>query len=389
MTSHLKKNRKKYRITVDFDPNFLIASGDTNSNAFYKGIFPGTTTPLASNTGVRIFNLNTTQALNNLNLPSQINNLYNNDAIGHLNATRYALLNRDISLRSSQVFELFMRDYTNQEIESDFFDGNKLYIESLWNADGYGRDSLYHRITLGDIISLGLGTLDPETPIEIRINRSNNQLGMYEDKKSSQIIEFYDEYDSLLKVEKANEIDPRIGFVMNILVHELGHAEYMIKNPMNNFIWSELESYFRRTTTDYRLVIETNKVSPEFKDYYLVPYINYPTPSSIIPYELVPDPTNNLTDNQKKALAHQFYQNLVAMEFYVKTGQGHLRGNPTAQNACLEERTLANEISETNSKIIEEIKAKKRPENANYTKTIPAVSVDYAYCFLNFEDSNI
>ncbi len=384
-----KKVRRKYRITVDFDPDFHDASGSTIANAFYKGVFPGMSSPTYSNAGVKIFNLSTSQAINNLNQPSPINNLYNNDAIGHLNATRYALLNRDLNLHSSQVNELFMNDYTDQEIDNDVFNGNKLYIESLYNANGNGRESSYHRITLANVKSLGLGTLNPEEPIEIRINRSNNRLGMYEDKKSSQIIEFYDEYDSLLKVEKANEIDPRINFVMNILIHELGHTEYMIKNPMNNFIWSELESYFRKTTTDYRLVIETNKINPEFKDYYLAPYVNYPTPSSIIPYELVPDPTNSLTDNQKKDLAHQFYQNLVAMEFYVKTGQGHLRGNPTAQNACLEERTLANEISKINSKIIEEIKTKRRPENASYTKTIPAVSVDYAYCFLNFEDSNI
>lgn len=385
-----EKVRKKYRITIEFDPNFHDASGETKADSFYKGTFPETSSPKFSNEGIQISDLTTPKAIDNLSKPSEINNLYSNDAIGHLNATRYALLNRDLNLNSSQVFEAFMLDYTDLEIESGgdgVFDGKKLYLESIYNKNGKGESPL-HRITLANTINLGFGTLDPQIPIKIKINRTDNDLGMYNDKYSSQSIEYYDAYNTFIKEEKVDEIDPRQSFILRILIHELGHAEYSIKNPTIDLIWSWIESYFKGVVTNYqKTIIKKEGVGDGLKDYYLTPYAEYPTPSSIIKWEFVPDPIGDLTDAQKKALANQFDQNLFAMGFYAKTGGGHLRGNPNAQNACLEERILAEEISKENTRIVEKIKIQKQPENAIKVKITPATSVDYAYSFLNYDDS--
>lgn len=379
------KVRQKYRITIDFDPNFISADGNTDANAYYSGIFPGETYSTSSDSRIRIFNLSTPEAVANLNSPSSINNLYNNNAIGHLNATRYALLNSDLNLDSSQLNELFMNDYTANEISTGAFDGDKLYLESKYNTNGNGISNQFNRISLAQAKSLGLGTLDPNSPIAIKINRTK----MISKPVVDQVTYTVGNPPQNIQTVDIPKYNPRQHYVEGLLVHELGHAEYSIKKPLTHLIWSWLDSYFKEKCTNYRNIVtkDVNNGKDELKNYKLVPYIDYPHPTTIIDEDLVPDPTNSLTQSQKNALANQYDNELFAMEFYTKTGGGHLRGSPNSQVACLVEIVFAKDRTDELIDLIKEFANNKRPDG--YEGSYPLLSVDYAYCFLNFEEARL
>jgi hypothetical protein len=376
------KTRQFYRILIGFHKTMASPSGETdvdNTNGYYNGAFPSgdpqnPNPNLRSSMGLRIFDLETAGAVNNAAVASTINSLFNNNAIGHLNATRYALLNRDKNKNSSQVNELFLKDYTSAEIANvNFFDDTKLYLESYYNANGIGVTNQYHRITLAEAMNLGLGTLNSAEPIRIIISRV-------------QMLQRVTSYQSNVDVN-VPAYNPRQEFVSSTLIHELGHAEDMIRNPTANLIWSDLESYFQGTTTNLTITEQNPPNTPGFSNTRLVAFANYPSPLTIIRSSMVPNPGNTLTPVQKTALAAQYDAVLLGanFQFLAKTGGGHLRGSPNAQDACMVGRIFNEEY---NKLAVQIVKDAVKASGTLLGYSIPG-GQSYDYCFLNFQDARL
>jgi hypothetical protein len=368
------KQRRVYRIEVAFDNSMAVPadpSGDTSAKLYYKGIFPGTVVSVDSNTGFRITQLSTLPTLANSAAATAYNRYL------ELNATRYVDLNRNRQLNSSQVNELFLTDYTATEIASNLFNPSKLYVESYWNPTGSGVSIDYKRITLNELKHLGFGTLDPEQPITIRINRPEaiNKLDTY-------VLSYTDHNGNAATVNVKN-YDPHREFVSHTLAHELGHAEASVKEPLVSFLWVVLHSIFNNAVDDIRITPIVSKINTaslnQFKNWKLLS--SYPNPGVI----------SKQINDAKPALNAQ----LKTEGFLAMTGSGHLRGSPNAQNACLVERSITYPMNrDINKAIIAAIPKYFAPVSKSYKPdtdstypgdTVLEVPVDY--CFLNFEDA--
>lgn len=269
-----------------------------------------------------------------------------------LNESRYAALNADRHFSSAEVNERFLADYTDAEIDANIFRLDRLYLETVWKAlrsGGPGKTDP-HRVHLADLATLGIGTYDPEKSVTIRLNRRSLTK---EDEKH------------LAAAGKETGVYPRRRTISNVLAHELGHAESMIRNPTIMFLWDMLESFFDGVVTDPTITI-ASAVPSGLASRRLKTDVNYPNPVTI---------SNVLAQEDSLRSPEDRNQKLHTLKFLAKTGDGHLRGSPSGRRACSIEH-------EMDDKVLAEILALL----AKFNETLPA---SYDYCFLNLDGADL
>jgi hypothetical protein len=348
---------RRYLIEVSFSE--LLSGnqgGFTIADCYKQEVFPGTSSLSDSDKGFRFFNLVTVPAA-----------AATYDRYKQLNATRYVDLNCDRKLSSAQVNELLLKDYTRAELKAGTFDPTKLHVESYWDPSGKGELGQSERITLAELKNLGFGTLDWREPVRIEINRVHMWSA---DAPDALPFATNNHFTATLIY------NPRRTFVSTTLAHELGHAEALIREPLvGAILWGQLEAIFNGMIDVHSTPI-TNKKNAAIRDQ-LANFVlksPYPKPATISTILYNRDPT--------------YEADLQSLAFLSKTGKGHLRGSPVAQNACLVERVVREELQrealdEMTKKVIK-------------TNGIPAIDVtqyfgelSYDYCFLNFDDAKL
>jgi hypothetical protein len=425
--------RQPYPIEVSFGTPATGSSGETIADQYYQATFPGQGTPTTSNAGLRMFNLSTVP------LSASAHNRYN-----ELNVTRYVDLNRrrrgaeaiNQILNSSQVNELFLTDYTRAEITADpnTFDKDKLYLESDWSPTGSGPSPGFQRITLAELKNLGFGSLRPGAAVRITINRAEayREVEIYE----------YADSNTTFSVKAYN---PLRQFVSTTLIHELAHAEMAIREPLISLLWSRLEGIFNHSvdsiehpitgathttpvvitciahgfTTGERIRVEDVGGNTAANGFWTITEGMDPdhfslngsigtqayTQGGVATVSIVANRAYEFKDIRLTAVypnpalistrLQAFDTQLKTEGFLARTGSGHLRGSPNAQNACLVERVFKYALNRVINKwIVAAIPLKRNPHtqreepSVSFTGNI-VFDVDVSYCFLNFEDSDL
>lgn len=342
------------------------STGETTGRAFFAN-FPGEQTARESTFGYQITKLQTLAVLDE----PERNAVIAADGYGFgdvetqptsrcLNESRYVKLNADRNVPSSQVNARFLADYTPAEISANSFDPDKLYIESVWKANGAGKD-VPHRITLAELRNLGLGTYDPERPILIRVNRED--------------VNSFAEDETVGGKKSGYHYRRRV--VSTNLAHELGHAQVMIQQPLVDRVWLELEEIFDYglanappyKITQLKLLTDATK----FASWQLVDRASYPNAggSPISSRFEREDAARKLLDStivdRNQKLRNEF--------FLTKTGDGHLRGSPSGQRACGVERDVDSAAIAEAVELLAKVGASLTPS--------------FDYCFLNHDDADL
>ncbi|MBK9450830.1 MAG: hypothetical protein IPN95_15770 [Bacteroidetes bacterium] len=311
------QQRVPYQVRIQLDPllyynpNGVFTGGRTDSPTYYSGILPGGSSPSSSSLGFRFTNLST--------LPAFVYTLPYSLFIrigGELNLTRYADLNKDRNLKSSEVFEYWVQDYSEDDISQGLFSLSKLYLERtdtpLSNNPGYTRT------TLARLRSLGSGTLDWNIPIDIRINHdafvAKSTTYSFTPQGASSSVQVAD-------------INPKQDWLFLTVLHELGHAIFKLRDPLMSLIWDMLEGYFPGlvrmdsgiTTRPPSFDANSTRLLEKSRLILL--------PTSNIPYPQFPDTVS--------AMGPLVDAYLEADGFLPQTGAGHLRGDPNAQFAAV------------------------------------------------------
>lgn len=381
--------RQKYTIQVSFDLGNSSATGMTLANNFYNGILPGLNTSVDSNSSLGLI----TGILDGRLAPwngffaspwarySYVDN--QGAAFPSVNISRYVDLNRNTGLKSSEVNERFLFDYSQSEIDQNLFDPNKIFLATYWlNPLG----QVPQRISLAGLRNLGYGTLDWNAPVTIQIDRAEilgyaNDLGFtYTDIQNAQrngIIEGY---------------SPRLQVFTQVLIHELGHAESYIKDRLVSLIWGELDSFFSGTVSGDIAKVRRDGLDFIYLENLLLVTLAAPGNTQFPNAAPYPNPaqfstqlfwTNNLQlppNGQIDANAQ-----LAIEGFMAKRGDGHLRGSPNALNACGLEYQYK---IPTQSEILRKIgSVQDLYDNVNFPSGVFLSSLDY--CFLNYDDATI
>jgi hypothetical protein len=368
--------RRRYRIEVTFDDTMKYVKGAPDNDAsgltethFYSGLFPGTGQANPSWYGVRVTGLTT---IANVPTPAGViaadrygyGDLATQPKTRRLNESRYIDLNRDRTLTSSQVNEKFLADYTRAKIDANLFDKDKLYLESSWEPSGAGVRP-YARITLAELKALGGGTRDFNQPVTIRINRPQVAAEL--------------EQEPTTKV-----YSPRRLLVSVTLCHELGHADFTIREPLVDLVWLRLEEVFD-AEVGVNAIVANAGPKGDLATWRLLPQTAYPNPVNPNPLNVPISKdfeTEDVKRKQSDPSASDRNAQLRADFFHAKTGGGHLRGSPGGAWSCGVQLVVVEKMyAEVNRRIEAWATARGLPGGT--------IAHGFGYCFLNYDRANL